>query len=131
MVAADRGKPRQGKRQGQAAMRPDPPSSKKYHACKEDGAKEKAPAIKDQPAAGRCVIDPIDCNAKPDQYGRRLRGLRRGSARTYRRQAFLRPAAVAYQAVWNADLRSPQQQILIPTAVGSLCASRLHREAAF
>ena len=89
------GKPRQGKRQGQAATRPDPPSFRKYHACKEDGAKEKTLAIEDQPAAGRCVIDPVDCDAKPDQY-RRLRDLRRGSARTSRRQAFLRPAVFAY-----------------------------------
>jgi hypothetical protein len=46
-----RAKPRQGKRQGQAATPPDPPSSGKYHARKEADAEQKAPAVKGQRAA--------------------------------------------------------------------------------
>jgi hypothetical protein len=84
------GQPRQGKRQGQAATRPDPPSSRKYHACKEADAKENASAIKDQSTAGGlCVLDAFRGRAKPDQYGHRIRRLGCGSARAARCEAFL------------------------------------------
>ena len=41
MVMADRGKPRQGKRQGQAATRPDPPSPGNAMAAKTTPQKAK------------------------------------------------------------------------------------------
>jgi hypothetical protein len=81
MVTADRGKLRQGKRQGQAANRPDPPSSGECNGCEDGASKGKAQEIKGEPDAGLCGIDGIGGHAKPDQYGRCIRHLGDGAAR--------------------------------------------------
>ena len=72
--------------------RPDPLSLlRERHGC-EDATKAKTQEIKDGPGAdSRCVND-IGGDSKPDQYGRRWRGLGRGSAHPLGRQAFLRRA---------------------------------------
>ena len=95
------GEPRQGKRQGQATARPDPPSSGKDHACKEADAEQKAATVKGQLTAGLYVIDVIDGHEKPNQHGHRIRRLGRGSARAARRQAFLSLSRFAYEMLWK------------------------------
>ena len=82
-------KPRQGKRQGQAAERPDPPSFGECNVCKEV-TKPEAKEIKDHPVAYLCSVDDIGGRTKSDQHGRSVCRLRHGSARAFGRQAFLR-----------------------------------------
>ena len=82
---------RQGKRQGQAAKQPDPPSWE----CNADITKIKAQEGKGEPDARLCVLDTVDGQAQPGQYGCYHCRLGRGSARPSGGQAFLRPAAFA------------------------------------
>ena len=101
------GKPRQGKRQGQASKGPDPPSSGECNVCEDNTTKGKTQKIKDESAADLCSIDDIDGHAKPDQYGCRQRRLGRGTDRPFGRQAFLRCAAFADEALWNVHAPEP------------------------
>ena len=77
---------RQGKRQGQAAKWPDPPSWE----CNAGITKTKAQEGKDPPDARLCVLDAINCHPQPDQHGRGHCRLGRGSTHLFSRQAFLR-----------------------------------------
>ena len=70
---------------------PDPPSGKR-NACKDDAEKAKTQEIKGRPGRGASCISGIDGHAKPDQHGGRHRGLGRGAAWAFSRQAFLRRA---------------------------------------
>ena len=95
MVMPDRGtKLRQGKRQGQAALRPDPPLSEDCNGCEDDAPKgktqERKRDIKGEPTAS-CRIGVIDGDTKPDQYDCCVFRLGNGAARAARGQAFLRP----------------------------------------
>src|SRR5215204_1531461 len=94
---ADRGQPRQGRRQGQAAKQPGP-LSWEYNA---DITKSKAQEGKGEPDTRLCVLDTVDGHAQPGQYGCHHCRLGRGSARPSGCQAFLRLAAFSYAAVWN------------------------------
>jgi hypothetical protein len=90
MVPADRGnKPRQGKRQGQVAKRPDPPSSGDYHAGQDNGETIETQAFKAGTLAGRGSTCDLDGPAKPAQHGHRICRLGRRSARAAGRPAFL------------------------------------------
>lgn len=101
MVAADRGQTPTGKRQGQAATRPDPPSFGKCNGCEDEAPTGKTQEIKTGPAAGRCGVDVVGGQAKPDQYGRCIRYLGDGAARTFGCQAFLTGYGFAVDALWN------------------------------
>ena len=86
---------RQGKRQGQAAKQPDPPSWE----CNARITKLKAQEGKGEPDARTCVLDTVDGQAQPGQYGCRHCCLGCGSARPSGCQAVLRLAAFA-QSRW-------------------------------
>jgi hypothetical protein len=89
MMADDRGTiPRQGRRQGQAAKRPDPHSGGS-NVCKDNDAKAKTQEINNEPVASLSGVDDIGGHAKPDQYGRSMCRLGHGSARASSREAFL------------------------------------------
>jgi hypothetical protein len=62
---ADRGQTSTGKRQGQAATQPDPPSWE----CNADITKIKAQEGKGEPDARLCVLDTVDGQAQPGQCG--------------------------------------------------------------
>jgi hypothetical protein len=112
-------KPRQGKRQGQAAKRPDPPSFGECNVCKEV-TKPETKEIKDHPVAYLCSVDDIGRHTKSDQHGRSVCRLRHGSARAFGRQAFLGRAAFADEALWNFRHDAPQHSAchaLTPAAV--------------
>lgn len=90
MVTADRGANLdREKRQGQAATRPDPPSFGECNGCEDEAPTGKTQEIKGEPDASLCGFDIIGSHAKPDQYGRRIRHLGDGAARSFGRQAFL------------------------------------------
>ena len=83
---------RQGKRQGQAAKQPAPPSWERNA----DITKIKAQAGKDKPDVRLCVLDTVDGRAQPGQYGCDHCRLGHGSACPFGCQAFLRlPYAAA------------------------------------
>ena len=82
---------RQGKRQGQAAKQPDPPS----WGCDASITKIKAQEGKVEPDARLCVLDTVAGHAQPDQYGGHDCRLGSGAAHPSRCQAFLRLAAFA------------------------------------
>lgn len=120
MVAADRGRTPTGKRQGQAATRPDPPSFGKCNGCEDEAPTGKTQEIKGEPDASLCGIDVVGGRAKPDQYGCRMRYLGDGVAWAAGSQAFLRPATFACEASWNF---APAERRHWPTATG--CFGRL------
>jgi hypothetical protein len=97
MVAADRGQPRQGTRQGQAVKRPDPPSSGGAHACEDTSENVETPTFQAYSITRPFVA--IDDSAKPGQHGHGSCGLGYRSARTFSRQAFL----VIYHAAQRPD----------------------------
>jgi hypothetical protein len=76
---ADRGQPRQGKRQSQAAKQPDPPSWE----CNAGITKIKAQEGKGEPDTRLCVLDTVDGHAQPGQYGCHHCRLGHGSARPF------------------------------------------------
>jgi hypothetical protein len=106
MVTADRGQTPTGKASGQAANRPDPPSSGECNGCEDGASKGKAQEIKGEPAAGLCGIDVIGGRAKPEKYGRCYCCLGHGAAWATGRQAFLRQPAFAYETLWKVDVCS-------------------------
>ena len=81
-------KPRQGKRQGQAATGLTRHLGE-CNVCKYTATKAETQEIKDKFAVGLCGIDASGGEAKPDQYGRSICRLGHGSARASGRQAFL------------------------------------------
>jgi hypothetical protein len=97
MVPRRSGTTRQGRRQGQAAKQPDPPSWE-YNA---DITKIKAQAGKGEPDTRLYVLDTVDGHAQPGQYDCHHCRLERGSARPSGGQLFLKLAALACAAVWN------------------------------
>ena len=105
---------RQGKRQGQAAKQPDPPSWE----CNAGITKIKAQEGKDEPDLRLCVLDTVDGRAQPGQYGGHHCRLGRGSARPSGCQAFLRLAAFAETAA--AGPRPIGHRCLLPGSLNDV-----------
>jgi hypothetical protein len=82
-------KPRQGKRQGQAAKRPDPPFKEYYGSEKTSGKERRKWENKDKPTGSSLDIHCICRRAKPNKYGRGLYYFRSGLAQSVARQASL------------------------------------------
>jgi hypothetical protein len=59
------------------------------HGCEDDASNKQSTGNQGEPAAGLCGVDVVGSQAKPDQYGRRIRHLGDGAARAIGRQAFL------------------------------------------
>ena len=69
---------------------------------------------------GLCVLDTVDGHAQPDQYGRHVCRLGRGSARPSGCQAFLRQQDSRYWALWisRSALSSQQRTFIASGYVG-------------
>jgi hypothetical protein len=82
-------KPRQGKRQGQAAKRSDPPFKEYYGNEKTSVKKRRTWESQDKPTGPSLNIRCIYRRAKSNKYGRGLYYFRSGLARSVVRQASL------------------------------------------
>ena len=114
---------RQGKRQGQAAKQPDPPSWE----CNAGITKIKAQQGKGEPPARLWLLDTVDGHAQSGQFGCHHSRLWHGSARPSGCPAFLRLAApknAATGAAAAAAWSPPRYLISKPHGRGGYAAGK-------
>ena len=109
------GKPRQGRRQGQAARQPDPPSFLGNATAAKKTPKNAARSIKGESAAGLSGIV-SGGHAKPDQHGCGIHHLGDSATRAFGREAFSRQVRVrGFIVLERMRRRKPYPQIHLPT----------------